>query len=134
MLLVDDELAMLPTQTGRTLDQGLLLVRRGALLDALSNLFEAVWVTALPLTMTADPEPGGTDETLVALLAAGLGDQAVARHLGIGLRTVQRRIQELMQSLHVATRFQAGVAVGRALATKTRADDTQGDSARPPGG
>lgn len=123
LLLVDDELAMLPTHTGQTLDQGLLVVRRGALMDALSNLFEAVWVTALPLTMTADAEPGGTDETLVALLAAGLGDQAVARHLGIGLRTVQRRIQELMQSLHVATRFQAGVAVGRALAAKTHAQE-----------
>lgn len=129
LLMVDDELAMLPTRTGQTLDQGLFIIRRGALLDALSRLFEAVWVSALPLTMTADPEPGGTDETLVALLAAGLGDQAVARHLGIGLRTVQRRIQELMQSLHVATRFQAGVAVGRALATNTRTDDTPTESA-----
>lgn len=115
LLLVDDELAMLPTHTGRPLSDGLLVVRQGALLDALSRLFEATWVQALPLTMSAEPEQDSTDETLVALLAAGLGDQAVARHLGVGLRTVQRRIQELMQSLHAATRFQAGVAVGRAL-------------------
>jgi hypothetical protein len=128
LLLVDDELAVLPTRTGQTLDQGLLVVRRGALLDALSDLFEAVWVTALPLTISAEAEPVGTDETLVALLAAGLGDQAVARHLGVGLRTVQRRIQELMQSLNVATRFQAGVAVGRALATRARRDDDAGST------
>ena len=118
LLLVDDELAMLPARVGRQLDDGMLVVRQGALLDALSSLFEATWAQALPLTMSAEPEQASTDETLVALLAAGLGDQAVARHLGVGLRTVQRRIQELMHSLHAATRFQAGVAVGRTLAAK----------------
>ncbi|ONI88239.1 hypothetical protein ALI144C_07255 [Actinosynnema sp. ALI-1.44] len=114
LLLVDRELAMLPARTGQPLNEGMLVVRQGALLDGLSSLFEAVWAQALPLTISAEPEPASNDETLVALLAAGLGDQAVARHLGVGLRTVQRRIQELMQSLHAATRFQAGVAIGRA--------------------
>lgn len=113
LMLVDEELAVLPARTGQPIDHGLLVVRDSALLDALSSLFELVWRQALPITMS--PEPTGSDETLVALLAAGLGDQAVARHLGVGLRTVQRRIQELMHSLHAATRFQAGVAVGRTL-------------------
>ncbi|MDX2969313.1 hypothetical protein PWY87_07180 [Kribbella solani] len=41
-------------------------------------------------------------------------DQAIARQLGISLRTVGRRIQRVQNSLHAETRFQAGVAVGLA--------------------
>jgi len=58
--------------------------------------------------------PAGTpDEStraLLALLAAGLTDEAIARSLGISLRTVQRRIHDLMETLGATTRFQAGMA------------------------
>ena len=61
------------------------------------------------------PEPGGpvTDRELVALLAAGAKDDVVARHLGTSTRTLSRRISELMDHLHVRTRFQAGVQAVR---------------------
>lgn len=113
LLLVDRDLAITPARTGRLMTEGLLVVRPGALLDALSNLFELVWQQALPLQFGDGPVEPADDGNLVALLSAGLGDQTIARYLGVGLRTVQRRIQQLMSDLHATTRFQAGVVIGR---------------------
>ncbi|GAA1574529.1 MULTISPECIES: helix-turn-helix domain-containing protein [Kribbella] len=117
LAIYDDRIATLPAVTGTRTDEGLLVVRPSALLDALIALFERVWASALPLTLTAG-ETAGTadaeDRVLVALLSAGMTDQAIARQLGISLRTVGRRIQRVQNSLHAETRFQAGVAVGLA--------------------
>jgi hypothetical protein len=111
--IFDDSVATLPLRTGRPVTEGILVIRPSALLDSLIALFEQVWSTALPLTPDLsdglDPED---DETLIALLAAGMGDQAIARQLGISLRTVGRRVQRVQSSLNAATRFQAGVAIG----------------------
>jgi hypothetical protein len=111
--IFDDAVATMPLRTGRPVTEGILVIRPSALLDALIALFEQVWSTALPLTPdltdALDPED---DRTLIALLAAGMGDQAIARQLGISLRTVGRRVQRVQNSLNAATRFQAGVAIG----------------------
>ncbi|WP_405063334.1 helix-turn-helix domain-containing protein [Kribbella sp. NBC_01505] len=113
LAIFDDTVATMPIRTGRPVTEGILVVRPSALLDALIALFEQVWSTALPLNPDLrdelDPED---DRTLIALLAAGMGDQAIARQLGISLRTVGRRVQRVQNSLNAATRFQAGVAVG----------------------
>ncbi|POX65512.1 hypothetical protein C3481_16365, partial [Microbacterium sp. Ru50] len=50
---------------------------------------------------------------IVSLLGLGLPDEAIARHLGIGHRTVQRRVQALLVRLGAASRFQAGVLAAR---------------------
>ncbi|HZX02479.1 helix-turn-helix domain-containing protein [Kribbella sp.] len=117
LAIYDDRIATLPAVTGTRTDEGLLVVRPSALLDALIALFERVWASALPLTLTAE-EPveaaEAEDRILIALLSAGMSDQAIARQLGISLRTVGRRIQRVQNGLHAQTRFQAGVAVGLA--------------------
>ena len=41
----------------------------------------------------------------------GLKDEAIARFLGLGLRTVRRRIAALMSLHGVDTRFQLGAAL-----------------------
>ena len=43
------------------------------------------------------------------LLAAGMTDQAAARHLQLSYRTTRRRVAELMVVLGAQSRFQAGV-------------------------
>jgi DNA-binding NarL/FixJ family response regulator len=54
------------------------------------------------------------DETrLIRLLAAGLGDDAIRRALGVSPSTVHRRIRDLMHRLGATTRFQAGLQIGR---------------------
>ena len=53
------------------------------------------------------------DAQLLALMAAGLKDEVVARRLGLSLRTVRRRIAQLMRELDADTRFQAGIEAAR---------------------
>ena len=45
----------------------------------------------------------------MTLLLSGLTDEAIARQLALGYRTVQRHIAALMTKLGAHTRFQAGV-------------------------
>ncbi|GAA4508296.1 helix-turn-helix domain-containing protein [Actinoallomurus oryzae] len=121
MTLIDDQLALLPLRHEHPVSEGMLLVRPSPLLTALSALFEAVWQQAPPLIIDCIPGEGGEDparldESLVViagLLVAGLSDQAVARHLGVSVRTVERRIQRLAAALGAKTRFQAGALAAR---------------------
>ncbi|QQQ73954.1 hypothetical protein IOD16_22245 [Saccharothrix sp. 6-C] len=56
-----------------------------------------------------DLEP--TDETrrLLLLMRTGAIDEAIARELGVSLRTLHRRITRLQNLLGVRSRFQLGV-------------------------
>jgi DNA-binding CsgD family transcriptional regulator len=99
-------------------DETAVLVRSSALLDGLVTLFETLWEQATPLwphhrwpprdAPAADPL-STRDQQLLALLAAGLTDQAIARKLGVALRTVERRVRRMMDGLGARTRFQAGL-------------------------
>ncbi|MFE0045698.1 helix-turn-helix transcriptional regulator [Streptomyces albireticuli] len=51
---------------------------------------------------------------LLRMLASGLTDQTISRHLGMHERTVRRKVAELAASLHAASRFQAGVNAAKA--------------------
>ncbi|MGW3600919.1 LuxR family transcriptional regulator [Streptomyces sp. NPDC005167] len=98
------------------------------LLDALSELFERYWTTAASLSgpgYEPAPAPGPsaegdhdrmpTDEerNLLALFAAGVKDDTIARQFGISTRTLRRRIQDLYAELGTTNRFGAGVAAAR---------------------
>ena len=74
-------------------------------------MFDQAWRTALPMPeSTAQLD---TDERLLTLLASGLKDEAIARYLGVSLRTVRRRVAVLMELLGAQTRFQLGSAAER---------------------
>jgi DNA-binding CsgD family transcriptional regulator len=111
LAISDRRLAILPVGVEEAVDAA-LCIRPSALLDALVRLFELLWAQATPIVA---PEPGGrlTDRELAGLLAAGAKDDVVARHLGTSTRTLSRRISQLMDHLHVRTRFQAGVQAVR---------------------
>ncbi|SCD54243.1 regulatory protein, luxR family, partial [Streptomyces sp. di50b] len=53
------------------------------------------------------------EHKLLQLLATGLTDEAVARTLGIGVRTERRMTAELMERLGASSRFEAGVQAAR---------------------
>jgi DNA-binding CsgD family transcriptional regulator len=113
MLAVDRSVALLPLAQQDTTPVG-VLVRQSAVLDAMLALFEYVWATAVPLHVDNEnsPAPGqpsvlsDDDRRLLSLLLAGLTDEAIAAHRGISLRTVQRKVQALMNVAHVRTRMQ----------------------------
>lgn len=92
---------------------GSLVVRGGALLDALVAMFELMWDQALPGPVPPGEQDAGPDGPLLTLLAAGLKDDAIARQLSLSTRTVGRRIAGLMDALGARTRFQAGLLAQR---------------------
>lgn len=119
LLIADDRFALMPLDDT---DSYAVIIHRCALLDALSALFEGLWQRALPLLPAARSGRDGAapaSQPLIALLLSGLTDESIARHLGIGHRTAQRRIAALMADFGARTRFQAGVqAAFRAKAAR----------------
>lgn len=116
LALADRRLAILPlTLHANAVVSSAILVHASPLLDALVALVETLWRIAMPVPdVKNDGVPTGEGPTaeereLLALLAAGLKDEAIARQLGIGVRTLQRRLARLMERLGVQTRFQVGV-------------------------
>lgn len=91
-------------------DEDYLLVRDPAVVRVFVALFDELWRRAEP---ALDREASLADVRLLELLALGLKDEAVARHLGVSLRTVRRRIAALMEEHGADTRYQLGLAVGR---------------------
>jgi DNA-binding CsgD family transcriptional regulator len=103
--------AVLPEPLGFA-DEPRLLVRQGALVEALTLLFELYWERSSAVPDTARHR---IDERafLVRQLASGAKDEQIARTLGLSLRTVRRRVADLMIQLGVDTRFQAGAEAVR---------------------
>ena len=80
-------------------------------LSVMLAYFGTAWQSAIPLgnlNSANEWRLSDADQALLRLLWAGLKDQAIARHLGIGLRTVVRRIGNLGKALDADTRFQMG--------------------------
>nr|BFD96383.1 hypothetical protein KitaXyl93_77430 [Kitasatospora sp. Xyl93] len=109
--IVDRRVAMVPLTGGSK--ESIVLVHPSGLLDGLIELFEAYWARAEPLLahQVEEVEEGPSEEdlVLVRLLHAGFKDQAIARQLGVSVRTATRRVAALMVALDAGTRFQAGV-------------------------
>lgn len=141
LFLVDDRLAIIPLQAAPAAIESSVVVHRSALLEALATLFETLWQLALPLELaTTDPSlldnPSAEERHILASLTAGLPDEAIARQLGLSDRTYQRRIHDLMERLHVQTRFQlARQATRRGWldAGKTAPEKDPGTGASGPG-
>lgn len=103
------------------IETGILTVRASPIIDALVVLFESLWKDAVPLSSTVvgnasmpthSESPSEADRKLLALLAAGLKDEAIARHMHITTRSLRRRMTKLMDALNARSRFQAGVQAG----------------------
>ena len=116
MFLADDRLGLISLDRPVTSDSA-LVIHQSSLLDTLIALFEEIWADAVPMRFDAPgAETSPRDEqhrVLLGLLAAGLTDEAIARHLGWHPRTAQRHVRDLMTELGAQTRFQAGLQAVR---------------------
>lgn len=92
---------------------GQLLVRAPALVALVRELFEQYWVRGTPLTSPSPDAQVDERRQLLELLTLGTKDESIARQLGVSLRTVRRRVAELMDELDAGTRFQAGMEAAR---------------------
>lgn len=116
--IVDESAAIIPAipapgETGRA-----VVLHTPLLVEPLVALFDSLWAHAIPVGPQDVHEPVGMAATpdervLLTLLAAGLKDGAIARHLGTSERTVNRRISELSARLDAQSRFQAGLQAAR---------------------
>lgn len=113
MFILGDSHAVLPEPIGFT-DEPRVHVRQRSVVAALTMWFESLWDRAAPMPeLEAGRVSADGRQFLLEQLMAGTTDEVIARKLGIGLRTVRRRIAALMIELGVDTRFQAGVEAVR---------------------
>jgi DNA-binding CsgD family transcriptional regulator len=88
------------------------VVRQRGIVELATLYFEQLWADAAPL----DDRAGELTEVrrfLLEQLASGAQDEQIARRLGLSLRTVRRRVAEVMAELGATSRFQAGVEAAR---------------------
>jgi predicted DNA-binding transcriptional regulator len=109
--IADRRLAMVFETDATTVDSA-VVVHPSALLDALMTMTEDLWARAVPVPVGPTTEHE-IDYPLLTLMAAGVKDAAIARQLGVSVRTVHRRVAALMDALGADTRFHAGVQAGR---------------------
>lgn len=118
LVMADASVAMMPLESSPTAITAAVVIHPSALLTSLLLMFEASWEKAQPLSEWVsapgvDGPVGPTFNTLerqiIRLLRIGLTDVAIGRQLGIGERTVQRRVQGIMQAFGVHNRLQLGM-------------------------
>lgn len=96
------------------LSGSMILIHAPAMVAIVRELFERYWERAVPLSQVhARSVEGDLRTRTLELLAMGAKDETIARQLGVSLRTVRRRIAELMDELGASTRFQAGMEAAR---------------------
>ncbi|WP_411085267.1 hypothetical protein [Streptomyces sp. 061-3] len=126
MVIADSRIAMVPLgPPDRNSEPGAIIIHESGLLKALLALFhsyrERGWrltgakrdpAAAPPASDHPTEDPGEEscemDRAILALLHVGLTDASIAKQLGVGHRTVQRRLRKLMDLAGARTRFQLG--------------------------
>ncbi|WP_309112061.1 LuxR C-terminal-related transcriptional regulator [Saccharothrix sp.] len=82
------------------------------------DTFNQHWDDATPFSAAAPGYADAVDDlhrSIARLMARGLTDDGVARHLGMSVRTCRRHIASLLQNLNAVSRFQAGVRAAALL-------------------
>lgn len=94
-----------------------LLMTDSLVADAIAELARWVWQFAIPWRPALPDGPISKlttqEHDILQLLAVGASDAAIARHLKVSQRTVERRVRAILDRLNASTRFQAGVLAAR---------------------
>lgn len=121
LTLIDRAVAVVPAEEQAPAGSA-LVIRGTAVIGALAAFFEQSWASAhplrlrdaeIPVVFETGEQPNANDRALLRLLSLGLKDEAVARHLGVSVRTTRRQIADLLLRLEATSRFQAGIQAAR---------------------
>lgn len=114
LVMVDNEVAMLPLTLREHIVDSALIVRNSEMLVSVKRIFDDLWRFAAPFTTAPQSrfgtvQPSEQERWILSLLASGATDDAIGRLMGFSARTAHRRVRELISRLGVETRFQAGM-------------------------
>ncbi|MEW2528947.1 helix-turn-helix transcriptional regulator [Streptomyces sp. NPDC047071] len=115
LMIFDRSVAILPARADR---QDALEVRHPALVEYLFKVFEQQWQQATPL-LDEDPYPPSADgitgvqRSIARLLIEGHVDEAIARRLGMNVRTCRAHIAKIAAALGSGSRAQLGYLIAQ---------------------
>ncbi|GGZ13090.1 hypothetical protein GCM10010365_36110 [Streptomyces poonensis] len=115
LIICDETVAFIPTRDDQ---QVALELRHPGLVRYLIKVFEFMWGRAVPLSAGAPYEtaPGGITEiqhSIAKLLVEGHVDEAIARRLGMNVRTCRAHIAKLATALGSGSRAQLGYLIAQ---------------------
>ncbi|MET8609330.1 MULTISPECIES: helix-turn-helix transcriptional regulator [Streptomyces] len=115
LIICDESVAFIPTRDDQ---QVALELRNPGLIRYLIKVFEFMWNRAVPLTAGTPYEtaPDGITEvqhSIAKLLVEGHVDEAIARRLGMNVRTCRAHIAKLAQALGSGSRAQLGFLIAQ---------------------
>lgn len=112
---VDGRMAVLDLSNLDADGAGSLELSRGSVVEAITLVMTDFFGRGTRL-----PQSGGRlrssedrDQMILSLLVAGTSDATVARQLGISVRTVERRVSQIMERLGTSSRMQTGAEAVR---------------------
>jgi DNA-binding CsgD family transcriptional regulator len=113
LIVCDETVAFIPTRDDQ---QVALELRHPGLVRYLTKVFEFMWGRAVPLSAGApyDTDPAGITDiqhSIAKLLVEGHVDEAIARRLGMNVRTCRSHIAKLATALGSGSRAQLGYLI-----------------------
>ncbi|QES49314.1 helix-turn-helix transcriptional regulator [Streptomyces venezuelae] len=115
LIICDESVAFIPARDDQ---QVALELRHPALVRYLIKVFEQLWHRAVPLReeVSYGPTPEGitgVQRSIAQLLVEGHVDEAIARRLGMNVRTCRAHIAKLATTLGSGSRAQLGFLIAR---------------------
>jgi len=109
LVIADSKVALIRFGKPDSFQRG-IVVRQPEIVEALDELYEALWVqsTILDVANTSN-ELSNRQKAILNGLVLRASDEAIARDLGLSVRTVRRAISEMYQIASTQTRFGLGV-------------------------
>ncbi|GIH05572.1 hypothetical protein Rhe02_36390 [Rhizocola hellebori] len=86
------------------------VIRVPTVITALRHYFDLLWRQATPLDGEEGRQLTRTQRLIVGMLLSGLGDETIARSLGVSTRSVRRHVASLELLAGVSSRFALGAA------------------------
>ena len=115
LAILGDAAALLSEEYGVATDRR-VVVRHPSVVATLRLSFDTLWEKAMAvpgLDALRSPQDVLARGVLLDLLADGAKDEQISRELGVSLRTVRRRVADLLDELGSTSRFKAGVEAVR---------------------
>ncbi|MFI6878538.1 helix-turn-helix transcriptional regulator [Streptomyces sp. NPDC050400] len=137
LMIFDGTVAFIPASDDREMGQQVALeLRHPGVVSYLTRVFEQLWQRAVPILEDAAPYAPpidgitGVQRSIARLLVEGHVDEAIARRLGMNVRTCRAHIAKIAAALGSGSRAQLGFLIAQSgilrqePAMPTRESDT----------